>query len=311
MSEQQQQVVFTPHGFTSRTAKAEVALATSDVANGAIFAFHCGQRRSLSHVHQGVLGLGQFGLGKVDERRKAVLRSHLIDEARWTVTGAAPAPATSASSSGGDFNDQKSNDAAAIAAIKSHAAYGQLSVHVYFDKLLDESNGKAWTIMVRALERDFAPPAAAKKGGRKVVHTYTAPAKVPKAPQAAHWLVFDGSTTPSRDGELGRLVAADPASRPEVEPYYSLACYVDVASLVAMAHEGSAGGHKKPLQQLRLYEDGWLKDNLQRHLNISGTQTREQQGVEMEMMMRVEVEVERGEEVECTDGASVWMDRST
>lgn len=259
----EQQVVFTPHGFTSRTSRPEVALATSDVANGAVFVFHCGQRRSLSHVHQGVLGLGQFGLGKVDERRKAALKSHLIEEARWTVTG------TGSASSGSDSNLQKS-DAAAIAAIKSHAAYGQLSIHVYFDKLLDESNGKAWTIMVRALERDFAP-AAAKKAGSKKVHTYTAPAKVPKAPQAAHWLVFDGASAPSRDGEVGRLVAADPASRPDVEPYYSLACYVDVASLVAMAREGAAQQQQGKLvqQQLRLYEDGWLRDNLQRHLNIT------------------------------------------
>ncbi len=267
MSEQQRQVVFTPHGFTSRTSRPEVALATSDVANGAVFVFQCGLRRSLSHVHQGVLGLGQFGLGKVDERRKAALKSHLIEEARWTVTGTGSA---SASSSGSDSNLQKS-DAAAIAAIKSHAGYGQLSIHVYFDKLLDESNGKAWTIMVRALERDFAP-AAAKKAGSKKVHTYTAPAKVPKAPQAAHWLVFDGASAPSRDGEVGRLVAADPASRPDVEPYYSLACYVDVASLVAMAREGAAQQQQGKLvqQQLRLYEDGWLRDNLQRHLNITG-----------------------------------------
>jgi hypothetical protein len=263
--------IFTPHGFTSRSSRPEVGLATSDVSNGAVFLFQCRTRRSLSHVHQGLLGLGTFGLGKVDEKQKEALKSFFHEEIFWVVTG-------------GDLSDGlKKGGGSPLADLRTcHPDFARLSMHVFFDKLLDESNGKAWTIMVRALERELlGQQQGGKKANKKttMIHVYTSPARVPKAPLAAHWLMFPGNsdeTTSSSSsashssGEAGQLVPAGPEARKAVEPYYSLACYVDVAALLILARSNQQQHpheHLK-LQQLRLYCDGWLRDGLRRHLHL-------------------------------------------
>ncbi len=142
-----------PYGFTARTARADVTLATSDLSASAIFVFHAGARRSLSHLHHLSLGLrGAYGEGQIDEVKKKQVVDYLNAELEW---------------------------------VKSKPSGSPLRVFIYFDLNTENLNGQAWTIVSRVIERQF--PALSKKN--KAVQVITAPNRLPKKKHG--WLTFD------------------------------------------------------------------------------------------------------------------------